>query len=91
MDFWRDVFGYGRGEGKKALEKELEKEKNRDKEKIKEEKHIVPKSITYRATSPLYVGEPYRIHMGEEREKVVEVEIVDGYGAVAMKGRIEAF
>lgn len=55
------------------------------------EEGTVPKSISYRATSPLYVGEPYTIEMGEEKEKIVEVSIVDWCGNVAMTGRIEAF
>lgn len=59
---------------------------------IKEaEEGTVPRSIRYRATSPLYVDEPYRIEMGEEREKVSEVCIVDWYGNTAMTARIEAF
>jgi hydroxyacyl-ACP dehydratase HTD2-like protein with hotdog domain len=52
---------------------------------------FVPKRVVYRATGPLYAGEPYRIVMDEEREGVSEVRIVDGYGNVAMVGRIERF
>jgi hydroxyacyl-ACP dehydratase HTD2-like protein with hotdog domain len=51
----------------------------------------MPKSVIYRATSPLYAGERYRIVMGEETERVSEVRIVDGYGNVSMVGRIERF
>ena len=32
-----------------------------------------PKKITYRATSPLYAGEKYRVVMDEEKDKVTEV------------------
>lgn len=49
-----------------------------------------PKKITYRATSPLYAGEKYRILLGEEVNSIAEVRIVDSYGNVSMSGRIEA-
>ncbi|CAD6446181.1 b1d1322f-cf7d-438a-9e5e-c62acb6e3787 [Sclerotinia trifoliorum] len=52
-------------------------------------KVILPKKVTYRATSPLYVGEEYRILMDEEKEGVSEMKIVDGFGNVAMVGKIE--
>jgi hydroxyacyl-ACP dehydratase HTD2-like protein with hotdog domain len=48
-----------------------------------------PKRITYRATSPLYAGEKYRIVMDEEKEKVMDVRVVDSYGQVGMVGQIE--
>ncbi|KAK0103461.1 hypothetical protein ONS95_005484 [Cadophora gregata] len=50
-----------------------------------------PKKITYRATNPLYAGEPYRIIVGEEAMKVTEVKIVDSYGQISMQGTIESF
>jgi hydroxyacyl-ACP dehydratase HTD2-like protein with hotdog domain len=50
---------------------------------------VVPKKITYRATSPLYAGEKYRVVMDEERDKVSEVRIVDSYGKISMVGQIE--
>jgi len=50
----------------------------------------VPKKITYRATSPLYAGEKYRIVMDEEQNKITEVKIVDSYGMVSMLGKIES-
>jgi hydroxyacyl-ACP dehydratase HTD2-like protein with hotdog domain len=52
---------------------------------------FVPKSVVYRATSPLYAGEPYRIVMDEEKEGVSDVRIVDAYGNVSMVGKIERF
>lgn len=51
---------------------------------------MFPKKITYRATSPLYAGENYRALMGEEKEKVTEVSIIDSYGRVGMVGQIES-
>lgn len=49
-----------------------------------------PKKITYRATSPLYAGEKYRVVMDEEKDKVTEVRIIDSYGKVGMLGQIES-
>ncbi|PSS22236.1 hypothetical protein M430DRAFT_41009 [Amorphotheca resinae ATCC 22711] len=52
--------------------------------------NAVPRKISYRATSPLYAGEKYRVVMDEEREKVTEVRIVDSYGKIGMVGQIES-
>jgi hydroxyacyl-ACP dehydratase HTD2-like protein with hotdog domain len=53
---------------------------------------MVPKRVEYRATSPVYVNEAYRVIMDEEAaEGVSEVRIVDSGGIVCMKGRIERF
>lgn len=51
---------------------------------------VVPKKVTYRATSPLYAGEKYRVVMDETQGKVSEVEIVDSYGKTSMIGQIES-
>lgn len=51
---------------------------------------IFPKKITYRATSPLYAGEKYRVVMDEEENKITAVKIVDSYGNTSMVGRIES-
>jgi len=50
-----------------------------------------PRKISYRATSPIYVGEKYRILMDEEVDGRTEVRILDAGGKVGMKGVIEAF
>lgn len=50
----------------------------------------VPKKVTYRATSPLYAGERYRVIMDEEKGKVSEMRIVDSYGKMSMVGKIES-
>lgn len=55
------------------------------------EKMVVPKSVSYRATSPLYVNEQYRLVAEEEKDKVTELKIVDGWGNTSMKGTIERF
>lgn len=51
----------------------------------------VPRKITYRATSPLYAGENYRVALDVEEEKIAEVRIVDAYGKTSMVGQIESF
>jgi hypothetical protein len=53
-------------------------------------KDLVPKKITYRATSPLYAGERYRVLLDEEKSKVSEVRIVDSSGKTSMVGQIES-
>ena len=53
-------------------------------------KDTVPKKITYRATSPLYAEERYRVLMDEEKNRVSEVRIVDRYGKTSMVGQIES-
>jgi hydroxyacyl-ACP dehydratase HTD2-like protein with hotdog domain len=50
---------------------------------------VVPKKVTYRATSPLYAGERYRVIMDEEHTKVSQVSIFDSYGKISMVGQIE--
>ena len=52
--------------------------------------NAIPKKITYRATSPLYAGEKYRVMMEEEKDKVTEVKIIDSYGKIGMVGQIES-
>jgi hypothetical protein len=49
-----------------------------------------PRKITYRATSPLYAGEKYRVVMDEEENKTTSAKIVDCYGNTSMIGRIES-
>ncbi|CZT06949.1 uncharacterized protein RAG0_12536 [Rhynchosporium agropyri] len=50
-----------------------------------------PKKITYRATSPLYADEPYRVVMGEEVGSLTDVKIVDSFGQMSMQATIESF
>jgi hydroxyacyl-ACP dehydratase HTD2-like protein with hotdog domain len=52
--------------------------------------NVFPKKIAYRATSPLYAGEKYRVILEEEKDKISEVKIVDSYGKVGMVGTIES-
>ena len=50
----------------------------------------IPRKIKYRAMSPLYVGEQYRILMGkEDSEGKWKAEIWDSFGKIGMKGTIE--
>ncbi|KAH7081237.1 hypothetical protein BKA63DRAFT_462181 [Paraphoma chrysanthemicola] len=50
----------------------------------------VPTSIAYRAMSPLYVGEQYRILLakGEEKNREWRADIWDSFGKQSMKGTI---
>lgn len=48
---------------------------------------IMPKSITYRATHPLYAGEPYRIIL-QGVQKMSTLRIFDSYGNICMTGTI---
>ena len=52
----------------------------------------VPSSIRYRAMSPLYVGERYRLCMerviDEDGDGKWEAEIWDSFGRVGMRGAI---
>ncbi|KAF2635175.1 hypothetical protein P280DRAFT_462007 [Massarina eburnea CBS 473.64] len=48
----------------------------------------VPKSIAYRAMSPLYMGEQYRILLNREGEGKWKAEIWDGFGKLGMRGSI---
>jgi len=52
---------------------------------------LYPKQIEYRATSPVYAGEGYRILMkAEDVEKAeAEVSVVSNDGTTCMKGRIQ--
>lgn len=49
---------------------------------------VVPKSIAYRAMSPLYVNEPYRLIIGPQADGKREANIFDSYGKQSMKGTI---
>lgn len=51
---------------------------------------LILKKVTYRATSPLYVGEKYRVLLDEEKDKISNIRIVDKHGIVAMVGQIES-
>lgn len=50
---------------------------------------VVPQRISYRATSPLYAGDEYRIELHEEGD-AAKVHIVGPGGVVAMKAEIQA-
>jgi hydroxyacyl-ACP dehydratase HTD2-like protein with hotdog domain len=54
------------------------------------EQEAVPRSIAYRAMSPLYVGEPYRIllNKGGDTGEGWKAEIWDSFGKQSMKGTI---
>lgn len=49
---------------------------------------LLPRSISYRATSPLYVDEKYEITLDEDKEGLAEVQIIRPDGVVAMKATV---
>lgn len=49
----------------------------------------LPRKISYRATSPIYADEPYRIVLEDGENGVEECKVVDSSGVVGMLGRIE--
>lgn len=50
---------------------------------------VIPRSISYRATSPLYAGDEYKIALQEEGD-VAKVQILGPGGVVAMKAEIQS-
>lgn len=50
---------------------------------------IIPQRISYRATSPLYAGEEYRVVL-QEKGDIAKVEILAPGEVVAMKAEIQA-
>ncbi len=50
---------------------------------------LIPRSISYRATSPLYAGDEYKIVLQEEGD-VARVQILGLGGVVAMKAEIQS-
>lgn len=50
---------------------------------------VYPQKVDYRATSPVYAGEGYRVLMGAEGDgKATETQVVSNDGTVCMKGTI---
>ncbi|MCJ1300049.1 hypothetical protein MMC08_002843 [Hypocenomyce scalaris] len=56
-----------------------------------EDDEMVPKSITYRATAPIYADETYRIVLGNEDQGKTSVQIWGADGRMGMKGEITAY
>ncbi|KXT00113.1 hypothetical protein AC579_7203 [Pseudocercospora musae] len=59
--------------------------------KTSKDEILYPKSLKYRATSPVYVEEPYRILIDQKAitQEDVPVEVVSNDGTVCMKGEIK--
>lgn len=51
---------------------------------------LVPESISYRATSPLYAGDQYQIVLEDAEKDLAKVRILGPDGAVAMKAVIRS-
>ncbi|KAI9744839.1 MAG: hypothetical protein M1818_001764 [Claussenomyces sp. TS43310] len=54
-------------------------------------KLVMPKSVVYRATHPVYAGDTYRVILEDEREKISDARVVDSFGNVCMKANITRF
>ncbi|KAL9115366.1 MAG: hypothetical protein Q9227_000687 [Pyrenula ochraceoflavens] len=56
-----------------------------------DEPGLYPKKISYRATSPVYMGEGYRIIVEPDKDKdnLVECRVVSDDGTLCMRGEIE--
>lgn len=54
---------------------------------------LLPKSLKYRATSPVYVGEGYRILIEKDTidQSEVPIEVVSNDGTSCMKGTVERY
>jgi hydroxyacyl-ACP dehydratase HTD2-like protein with hotdog domain len=50
---------------------------------------VIPRSISYRATSPLYAGDEYKIVLQEDGD-ISKVQILGPGGVVAMKAEIQS-
>jgi hypothetical protein len=50
---------------------------------------VVPRSISYRATSPLYAGDEYKIVLEEDGD-LAKVQILGPGGVVSMKAEIQS-
>jgi hydroxyacyl-ACP dehydratase HTD2-like protein with hotdog domain len=79
LDLWRDerVVSQDQGVGSTAARNNL----------------VFPQKIEYRATSPVYAGEAYRVTMnGEEVDKrEAAVQVVSNDGTVCMKGTVSGW
>lgn len=76
LDLWRDEVGASRGNKASLLQ---------DDQAI-----FYPRQIEYRATSPVYAGEAYRVMMdqGAINQEEVGVRVVSNDGTVCMKGTV---
>ncbi len=76
LDLWRDEVSVHRGIGEGSAQ---------DDEVI-----YYPKKIEYRATSPVYAGEGYRVVMDERArdQEAADIRVVSNDGTVCMKGTV---
>lgn len=75
LDFWRDI-RYAKLEKQGLKEGDVEL--------------VVPESIAYRATNPLYADEDYEIVLEEEEDGGSRVNVFNHNGVVSMKADIKA-
>jgi hydroxyacyl-ACP dehydratase HTD2-like protein with hotdog domain len=79
LDLWRDerVVSQDQGVGSTAARNNL----------------VFPQKIEYRATSPVYAGEAYRVTMNDEEvdKREAAVQVVSNDGTVCMKGTVSGW
>ena len=63
--------------------------KGNGKKSVEDVMDVVPRSISYRATSPLYAGDEYKIVLEEDRD-LARVQILGPGGVVSMKAEIQS-
>jgi len=63
--------------------------KGNGKKSVEDVMDVVPRSISYRATSPLYAGDEYKIVLEEDRD-LASVQILGPGGVVSMKAEIQS-
>lgn len=59
------------------------------KKSVRDTMEVVPLSVSYRATSPLYAGDEYKIVLEEDGD-LAKVQILGPGGVVAMKAEIQS-
>lgn len=82
LDLWRDEsISQGQGVGSTAAAT------------VARDNVVFPQSIEYRATSPVYAGEAYRVVMNEADvgKREAEVQVVSNDGTLCMKGTVNGW
>lgn len=90
LDLWRDETlnqGWGSGRGRNG---EGEGDGEVDVDVDGDGSVVYPSKVVYRATSPVYAGEGYRVLMNDDAvdKKEAEVTVVSNDGTVCMKGTV---
>jgi hydroxyacyl-ACP dehydratase HTD2-like protein with hotdog domain len=62
----------------------------RDSTERRKDEFIYPQKVEYRATSPVYANEPYRVLMDEAaiNQEAADIQVVSNDGTTCMKGKV---